>query len=412
MTSSPQQLLRNHPRAVDSAVAAAVFVCSVPGSVFSLPGRDPGVPWWPGVLLAGASCVALVWRRDRPRTTVVVTTVCGAGMAALGYFLTVLLPAPLMVALHSLAARTRRRTANSFACAAIALLVATELAAGPGDEPLVLQLFSPAWLLLATSLGTASRLQRACLEAVRARAEHAERTREEEARRRVAEERMRIARDLHDVVAHHLVLANLQAGAVARYLPARPEQAEATAACLTETTASALRELKATVGLLRQADDTEQPACPAPGLASLPDLAASFHGAGLRVTVTTVGAPRPLSAGADLTAYRIVQEALTNVTKHACTGTAEVRLTFSRDRLSLTVANGGTRAPADSRFVSGGYGLIGMRERAVSVGGRLHAGPRPRGGFEVVAELPLPPVPPEEPHGATDLRVPLHCPVA
>ncbi|MEV6485570.1 sensor histidine kinase [Streptomyces sp. NPDC051576] len=385
-----QRLLRCHPRTVDLVVATTFFACSFPGSVLTLPGRTLDVPWWPGVLIAGIGCAALLWRRTHPRTTVVVTLCCALAVAGLGYVLTALLIGPLMVALHALALRSDRTTANVFTFAGIALLVATTLFVAPTGEPLVLKLVGPAfWLLLPTSLGTTTRLRAAYLEAVQARAEHAERTREQEARLRVTEERMRIARDLHDVVAHHLVLANLQAGTVVRMLRTRPEEAERIAGELAGTTRSAVRELKATVGLLRHAEDSESPSGPAPGLAQLPDLAASFEPAGLSVTVSTEGRPQPLSAGVDLTAYRIVQEALTNVTKHAGTGSAEVRLSYSHDRLGITVTDhGGTEAPS-SPAPSGGYGVIGMRERALSAGGRLQAGHRPEGGFEVVTELPL-----------------------
>ncbi|MFF3378554.1 sensor histidine kinase [Streptomyces sp. NPDC002680] len=390
----------DRPGRTDAAVAVAVFACSFPGSVFTLPG-GPELPWGPGALLTGVSCVALLWHRCLPRTTVVVTVLCATAMAGIGHVLSVLLLGPLMVALHSLALRTDRRTANLFTLGGIVLLVGTGLFVGPAGEPLILKLGGPAaWLLLPTSLGTVTRLRGAYLEAVQARAEHAERTREEEALRRVAEERMRIARDLHDVVAHHLVLANLQAGAVAGRLPDRPDEAARIVADLTGTTASALRELKATVGLLRQSDDRDRPDLPTeptPGLARLPELAASFEHAGLKVAVTVEGEPRPLSAGADVTAYRIAQEALTNVTKHAAARSAEVRLTYCSASVVLAVTDdgpgkrpgAGAGTPPNSPSPSGGYGLIGMRERAHSVGGHFRAGPRREGGFGVVAELPL-----------------------
>lgn len=400
MIDNVQRRLRRHPRTVDAGVALAVFVCSLPGTVVTLPGHEPALAWWPGVLLAGVSCLALMWRHSRPRGTALVTTVCALVMAGLGYLLTVLLLGPFMIALYTLALRSDRRTANTFAGAGIVLLVGTTLVFDPYDEPLSLKLLGPAaWLLLPTALGTMTRLRGAYLDAVRARAEDAERTREEEARRRVVEERLRIARDLHDVVAHHLVLAKIQAGAVARLLPGSPTEAGRITGELAGTTDSALRELKATVGLLRHhADEPEgRPGTTTPGLGRLPELVDSFQGAGLKVTVTTEGevtregVPRPLSAGADLTAYRIVQEALTNVTKHADDRSAQVRLVYGDDRLVLSVSNGGrVGRPADSLSASGGYGLIGMRERARSVGGRIRMGHRPQGGFEVVAELPFP----------------------
>ncbi|WP_327184135.1 sensor histidine kinase [Streptomyces sp. NBC_01334] len=399
-----------HPRSSDAALAAALFACSFPGSVITFPGQDLSVPWWPGVVLAGASCAALIRRRDRPRGTVVVTLACAVAASALGYLLTVLLLAPLMAALYSLAASTDRRTANTFAFTGIALLVGVGLPSGPPGEPLVLKLLGPAaWLLLPTALGTVTRLRAAYLDAVQARAEHAERTREEETRRRVTEERMRIARDLHDVVAHHLVLAGLQAGAVARHLPARPEEAARLTADLTGTTASALRELKSTVGLLRRAGTGEadepttpgeltRPAGSTPGLAQLPRLAASFEGAGLEVTLHTEGEPAPITAGAELTAYRIVQEALTNVTKHAGACTAAIRLVYTDDRLTVAVTDDGGTRPKVPASTGGGYGLIGMRERARSAGGRVRTGHRPGGGFEVVTELPLGPGKTNESH--------------
>ncbi|WP_416985580.1 sensor histidine kinase [Streptomyces sp. T028] len=408
MSSPPPRPVELRPRPTDALLAVALFACSFPGSLITFPGQEPAVPWWPGVVLAAVACAALVPRRTRPRRSVLVTLGCAVAASTLGYLLTVLLLAPLMLALYSLAAATDRRTANTFTLVSVALLVGTGLLAGPPGEPLVLKLVGPAaWLLLPTSLGTANRLRAAYLDAVQARAEHAERTREEEARRRVAEERMRIARDLHDVVAHHLVLANLQAGAVARQLPARPDDAARLTAELAGTTAAALRELKSTVGLLRRTDendrdendrdeddrdedDRDEPVEPTPGIAHLPELAASFRGAGLEVTVSTEGEPRPLTTGADLTAYRIVQEALTNVTKHADVGTADVRLVYAGDRLAVTVTDGGGKRPAavGHGYVHG-YGLIGMRERARSAGGRVRTGYRPGGGFEVVTELPL-----------------------
>ena len=393
------------PRAADAALAAALFACSLPGSLITLPGDDPPTARWAGVLLTGVACAALLWHRGRPRGTAAVTIACAIAVSTLGYVLTALLLGPLMVALYWLAVRTDRRTANTFAFSTIALLVGTGLITGPDDEPLVLKVLGPtAWLLLPTALGTVVRLRGDYLEAVRARAEHAERTREEEARRRVTEERMRIARDLHDVVAHHLLLANLQAGAVARMLPARPEEAGRIVADLSGTTSSALREPKSTVGLLRHhADNTaappggeaapgsDRPPTPTPGLAELPELAASFRHTGLTVTLTVEGDPRPVAAGVALTAYRITQEALTNVTKHAGSRSAEVRLVHTSAGLVLTITDDAPPRPAGPSAPSGGYGLIGMRERARSVGGRIRMGHRPEGGFEVVAELPVRP---------------------
>jgi len=401
MINSWQRQLHRHPRAVDVSVAALLFVASIPGTTLSAGGMARPAAWWPGVLLAGVSCAALLHRRSRPRVTVAVATVSAMATAALGYPLTILLLASLMAGLYSLADRTDRETTRDVTAIVVVLIVGTALLAGPADEPLAFKAISPiAWLLLPAALGSTTRFRRAYLESVQARAEYAERAREEEARHRVVEERMRIARELHDVVAHHLALANAQAGTVAHLIRAHPAQAEEILGELTGTTSAALREMKATVGLLRQAGDPEASLDPPPGLAQLPDLAGSFASAGLTVTVTTEGQAQPISPGVDLTAYRIVQEALTNVAKHAGTGAAEVRLSYFRDRLGITITNDGIAPPstaaAPAHAPGPGYGLIGMRERALSIGGRLRAGSGPAGGFEVATELPLHPHAPEE----------------
>ncbi|MEZ0070483.1 signal transduction histidine kinase [Streptacidiphilus sp. MAP12-20] len=394
-----QRYLRDHLRAVDTAVAVLIFGVSALGVLIPVPGVDHPASWWWGMLLAGVASASVLWHRNHPRAVVAVTSGCMMGAAGLGLLLSPLLLAPLMLALYSLAARTDGRTTLAFSLGSVALVVLAAVFTGPAAEPGVLKIVGPeAWLLLPAALGRGTRLRVAYVGAVEARAEHAERTREEEARHRVAEERIRIARELHDVVAHHLALANAQAGTAAHLMRTNPDQAEKIVTELAGTTSAALRELKATVGLMRQANDPDAPLDPAPGLAQLVDLAASFGTAGLTVTIATDGKPQPLSPGVDLTAYRIVQEALTNVTKHATTRAALVRLTYSRDRLSITVTNDddGTDTPPATRTRDGGYGLLGMRERATSIGGRLRAGRRPEGGFEVATELPLHPHAPEE----------------
>ncbi|MGW5657372.1 sensor histidine kinase [Streptomyces humi] len=390
MIDSLQRYARRRHLALDALLVLGLFGCSLLTCMGVLDGQDPPGTWWPGVLVCAVSCAALPWRRTRPRATAALTMAGALVMTALGHLITALLLGPLTVALFSLAARTNRRTANTVAGLGIVLLTATALLAGASAEPLMVKLLSPAfWLLLPTSLGTLNRVHKAYLEAVQARAEHAERTRDEEARRRVTEERLRIARDLHDVVAHHLVLASMQAGAAARFFRPQPEKAERVLAELSVATSAALRELRATVGVLRGPQDEEQPAVPAPGLAGLADLTGSFRGAGLAVTVSVGGARLPLPASTDLTAYRILQEALTNVTKHSAAREARVCLDYSPGLFRLTVTNDGVVRPPGPRDPHSGYGILGMRERARSVGGRLSAGPRPGGGFEVVADLPL-----------------------
>jgi len=391
MHHSWQRYADEHIRTVDTMSAVLLFAMFLFGSELNVP-RGPGPDAVaPTIALAAISCAALFWQRTRPRAVVAVTAVAAAGAAALGCLLTPLMLGPLMLALYRLAVLTRRRTARRYFLASVVLVVTTATLADPVHHPWPFKTVGPAaWLLLPVVAGNALRLRDAYLEAVQARAEYAERSREEEARHRVAEERMRIARELHDVVAHHLALAHAQAGTAAHLARTHPDHVQKILTELAGTTSSALREMKGTVGLLRRADDPGAPLAPSPGLAQLAELTGSFATTGLAVTVTTEGERRPLSAGVDLTAYRIVQEALTNVSKHATTGSAQVRLRYSHDRLTVTVSDDGPGATTLPAPPPGqGFGLIGMRERARSVGGALRAGHRVEGGFEVTTELPL-----------------------
>ncbi|MFE6820962.1 sensor histidine kinase [Streptomyces sp. NPDC057690] len=378
MVIALNRFLHDHPRTVDAVLAALLLAAAIPGSTVTMPGRSSPVSWWPGVLLAGVACVGLMWRRIHPRPVTALAIICVTVMAGLGYTITALLLGPVMLALYTLALRTNRATVNPFAFSAVVLLIVT-IIVGRAGEPLDMAILGPAvWLLVPTTLGTVLRM----------RGEMAERLRAEEARHHVREERVRIARDLHDVVAHHLALANAQAGVVAYLMRSRPEQAEKIVVELADSTSSALRELKAAVGLLRQSEESEAPVEPSPGLGRLDDLVGSLHAAGFTVTVVTEGEPRALSAGVDLIAYRIMQEALTNVTKYATAPAADVRLAYSRGRLRITVTNEAADSPEHEEGRVGGYGLIGMRERARSVGGSLRTGRGPEGRFEVAAELP------------------------
>lgn len=200
-----------------------------------------------------------------PYQTLPVTAVaiaCAAGMALAGYVMTALLLA-LMVALYSLAGHTERTTTRNVTLTAVILVAGSALIAEPATDSLALNVIGPvAWLLLPAALGTTARFRRAYLESVHARAEYAERTREEEARHRVAGERMRIARELHDVSAHHLALANAQATTAALLIRSHPAEAERMVNALGDTTAAALREMKATVGLLRQSGAGEDSSSP------------------------------------------------------------------------------------------------------------------------------------------------------
>ncbi|MPY58892.1 sensor histidine kinase [Streptomyces spongiae] len=397
MITNLERYADRHPRAVDVATGLALVACAALGAALSTPGTDAPDEQWPAVVLAAVSCLALVNGRTHPRAALIVVAAGTVATSVLNYLLTPLLLAPVMMALYWLAAMTDNRTTRVYGLPTVAALVLTSALNDPTDISVTLRVLGPVlWLLLPLAAGSSTRARRAYTEAVQARAEHAERTREEEARLRVTEERVRIARELHDVVAHHLALANAQAGTAAHLALASPQQSKKILTDLTGTTSSALRELKATVGLLRQTGDPDSdPLKPSPGLDRLPELISACASAGLDVTLTTEGEPLPLSPGVDLTAFRIVQEALTNITKHAATEAAHIRLAYSDARVIITVTNDApATAPAPALTASGGgrgFGLMGMRERAHSVGGELRAGPRPDGGFEVTTALPLHP---------------------
>jgi signal transduction histidine kinase len=219
------------------------------------------------------------------------------------------------------------------------------------------------------------------------RAERAELARESEARAAAAEERARIAREMHDVVAHSISVMVVQAGAAEAMLDSDPERARRPLAAVQETGRGALTELRRMLGVLREMADEGAALAPQPGLAGLDELARQVREAGLPVSVRVEGEPRPLPPGIDLSAYRIVQEGLTNALKHAGPATAEVVVRYGRQDLELEVRDDGPGrgAPANG----GGHGLLGMRERVALYGGELAAGPRPGGGFALTARLPL-----------------------
>lgn len=208
---------------------------------------------------------------------------------------------------------------------------------------------------------------------------------EEESKRRATEERLRIARELHDVIGHNISLINVQAGAALHRLKKDPAQAEEALTAIKAGSREALRELRATLGVLRQVDE-EAPRAPAPSLDRLGELEESAKLAGLAVRTDISGSRRPLSAAVDLAAYRIVQESLTNVTRHAGASAVTVQLGYGERELSLVVEDDGRGAAADGE--GSGSGISGMRERAATLGGDLVAGPGERGGFRVSARLP------------------------
>ncbi|GAA2725119.1 MULTISPECIES: histidine kinase [Streptomyces] len=414
----PHRWLRSHPYAADALLSVVVFALVLIG-VYLGPHPDRRIPAAGFVLLSAAASACLIARRLVPRAvlaltcvlTVVATVADHDGPARTQIAMSA------AVALYTVAARTERPSAWRIVAGTVAVLTGVVMFFGPPPWYAQENFGLLAWTALAGAAGDSVRSRRAYVAAVEERALRAERTREEEARRRVAEERLRIARELHDVVAHHIALVNVQAGVASHVMDSRPDQARQALAHVREAGRSALEELRATVGLLRQYGDPEAPTEPAPGLGVLDQLVDGFGRVGLHVDVvaasTLPGGPGtgrgaaqaaavvgPLPAAVDLTAYRVLQEALTNVHKHAGPGArAEVALLRSADRLDLTVLDdGGARgqasgkAPAGSEDAPGGHGLIGMRERAAALGGTCEAGPRggpAPAGFRVRTVLPL-----------------------
>ena len=236
--------------------------------------------------------------------------------------------------------------------------------------------------------GRAIRNQRSYLAALVDRAETAERTRDEEARRRVGEERLRIARDVHDVVAHAMVAINVQAGVGAHLLDRDPEQARRTLKDIEKVSGEALTDLRSTLGMLREDSAGDgAPIGPTQGLGELDELGESLRTAGIEVDLDVDPATATLPASVTSTGYRIVQEALTNVVRHAGGSRARVRVTRGDDALVIEVDDDGGEAAAGAP-PGAGQGVRGMRERAQAAGGTLEAGPQAGGGWRVVATLP------------------------
>jgi signal transduction histidine kinase len=244
--------------------------------------------------------------------------------------------------------------------------------------------YAAGWLISAGVMAVTFRMWQLHLREVEQRAEEAERTRDEAARRRAMEERLRIARELHDSLTHSISVIQVQAGVAVHLAHKRGEDVPPALLAIQEAGADAVRELRATLGVLRSEDGDGS------GLSQLDSLVARARAAGLPVTVTVTGAKRPLPPEVDQAAYRIVQEALTNVGRHAGRACVTVQLRYTPQSLSVQVDDDGEGdvTSTDTRPSGPGLGLVGMRERVSALGGRLEAGPRDGGGFRVCAELP------------------------
>jgi signal transduction histidine kinase len=330
-----------------------------------------------------------------PRLPVAVTTAGAVALMVAGTPDMLIGPA-LVGATFVFALRSEKTPAIAGSAAVIGVLLAGHLVfslhakTGWSDVAVV------PWIAVAAAIGQAVRAKRAHQAMLEERARRAEEGREHEARRRVQEERLRIARELHDAVGHQVALISVQAGAMGYLLDTDLAKARESLAHIQQASEAALEELRLTVGLLRQPGDYE-PVEPVGGLGRLEELIASFTATGLRVTCDVTGQVRPLPEAVDLTAYRLIQESLTNTAKHAAGTFASIRLAFRPRTLALAVEDDGPPAGASEPGpVAGsgsgeeGHGIIGMRERAAALGGWLSAGPRAEGGFRVRAELPVP----------------------
>jgi signal transduction histidine kinase len=372
---------------VDVLIAVGVALVQLLGLTLSLAiGRSAA--WRPldawAYLLLTAGPAALVLRRRRPLWALAVAVAASVAYAARTY------PEgpsglAIYVALWTAATIVPRRQAWLAAAGTAAVVAGIELFLY-GDtmfegEPLyaAVTVFAAMWW------GEAVRARRAYVAELRDRAERAERTREEEARRRVDEERLRIARELHDVVSHTIGVISVQAGVAAHLLQRRPDKAADSLAAIRQASDEALGELHAMLGVLRAGDDGGAPLTPAPGLADLDALVAQAAGAGVEVRVAVEGEPRRLPSAVDLACYRVVQESLTNVVRHAGASRAEVTVTHRDDGVVVEVVDDGRGGNGNGS----GQGIVGMRERARALGGTLEAGPRSEGGFRVQASLPV-----------------------
>jgi signal transduction histidine kinase len=368
-----------HPARVDLLIVAVVALVEMTATSFAAPHQDNRAAMDAGAYaLLAAGAVALLFRRPYPTATL-----AAAFGATLAYWLLDYPRGPiflaLIVAFVNAVIRGRRAAAWTSLALGWAAFVWLGNLADVQDNGVGEALGTAAWLL---AVGAGSELIRARVE----RAQQARLTREEEARRRVGEERLRIARELHDVLAHNVSLINVQAGVALHLMDDRPEQAGTALAAIKQASAETLRELRSVLGTLRQVDE-EVPRSPAPSLRDLHGLIARMQRAGIGVEVTRDGDLGDLPAAVDLAGYRILQEALTNVARHSGGAAARVRVGRSDGDLLLAVEDQGPGGGA-AGFVEGN-GIAGMRERALSLGGDFQAGPRADGGFEVLARLPI-----------------------
>lgn len=338
-------------------------------------------PWLILLLLVSAS--SLFVRRQHPLMTLVVTVLLAVLARTFGLN-TPGLELAALVAVFSFASRAPRRTTVVAAVTSAVLLIGATVISGTDAFMNGIAWDIVAGIGFASALGVATKLRRAQLQAMTDRAEHAEQTREIEAQRRVAEDRLRIARDLHDSVAHQIAVINLHAGVASQALASRPADAERSLNTIREAAREVLGEISFLLQVLRTSGDSDA-AAPL-GLARLPELIAGMERNHFGVTRIDEGTVRPLPASIDEVAFRVIQEALTNAYKHGSTDTALVRLAYTPTELQIDVSNA-TKSGLPEAAPAHGNGLLGMRERVKAVGGTLSVEP---GGSEFVLHVTVP----------------------
>jgi signal transduction histidine kinase len=343
------------------------------------------------VIVVSAALVLLRHRAPIP----VLTAAIGASIASVAVTdRPNVLIAVVVLLVFTVAVERDRRTGVYAGLAGIAGLLVVVGIQNPPDElpgPLLAAL---AWPALAVAAGDLLRTRREAIATADERARRAEETREEEARRRVAEERLHIARELHDVVAHRMAVVNVQAGVAEHLLRSRPDDAAAALRVVRSSAQAALDNLGSILNVLRSAGESDASVEPAPMLTELTALIDSYRDAGLAVEYETSGAPRPLADTTQLALYRTVQEALTNAHKYG-DGHVRLRISHAADGVAVELINpvavpsvGAVTPRSDAASEAGGFGLMGMRERVLAAGGSLHVGPDGEGRFAVRAHFP------------------------
>ncbi|WP_433225831.1 sensor histidine kinase [Microtetraspora malaysiensis] len=330
----------------------------------------------PGYALLTAGGLALAARRRAPVLVLAATGLCAVGYQAAGF------DVPAVAYLFAVYAAVRAGHRTLTVAASVTMLLALPLAAMASGLHDTGEAFAQArgalelaWLIAAGAAGEA-------LRQAERRADEAERTREETARRRADEERLHIARELHDSLTHQISVIKVQAEVAVHVARKRGEQVPDALLAIQEASREATRELRATLEALRDDDTT-----PPHGIDHVPELVKRSRTSGLDTTLTVEGQRCDVPAAVDRTAYRIVQESLTNVARHAAATTASVRIDYRADALAVRVDDDGTAAPGSAPMP--GIGLLGMHERVTALGGHLRAEPRDEGGFTVQAELPV-----------------------